>query len=119
MRDKPSDYLEARRVRRGPTSSTPADGMNGQFIVYHQKRPLLIQASDREGWEHVSVSRLNSDIPPTWGDMCFVKGLFWEPDEWVIQYHPSEKDYINHHPGCLHLWRPVGQGIPIPPVEFV
>jgi len=26
---------------------------------------------------------------------------------------------VNIHPYCLHLWRPVGQDIPLPPVEFV
>lgn len=51
---------------------------------------------------------------PTWAEMCFIKNIFWGPDEAVIQIHPKEADYINNHPFCLHLWRPTDQEIPVP-----
>lgn len=52
-------------------------------------------------------------ITPSWNDMCFIKDLFFEEHETVVQYHPAKTEYINNHPHCLHLWRPVGE-FPIP-----
>lgn len=67
-------------------------------------------------WEHVSVS---ASTVPTWAEMCWVKNLFWHPDEWVVQFHPAESSYVNDHARTLHLWRPVGVAIPTPPQECV
>ena len=70
------------------------------------------------GWEHVSVSLVNCNACPSWDEMCLVKNLFWE-NECVIQYHPPHTDYVNIHPGCLHLWRPRHSDIPMPPTYCV
>lgn len=35
------------------------------------------------------------------------------------QLHPAKSEYVNIHPYCLHLWRPLEREIPMPPVEFV
>ncbi len=97
--------------------STAEAGRNGMFFVPHLREVLRCIASDGEGWEHVSVS-----LPgrcPTWEEMCFVKRLFWEPTEVVIEYHPAEEDYVNNHPFCLHLWKPSGVVIPTPPSYLV
>lgn len=68
------------------------------------------------GWEHVSVSRiLKRQRPPNWAEMCLVKSLFWEDEACVIQFHPLQSDYINLHPGVLHLWRPRDGVFPMPP----
>ena len=64
-------------------------------------------------WEHVSVSL--AERCPTWDEMCAVKAIFWRDDEAVIQFHPPESEYVNCHPHCLHLWKPVGRTIPLPP----
>lgn len=64
-------------------------------------------------WEHVSVSLSNR--PPNWEEMCFVKGLFWDDEETVMQLHPPRSKWINNHPHCLHLWKPKNQEIPLPP----
>ena len=119
MREKPDDYLEARRVLSGPTRSTRFYGNNGQFIIWRRTRKLLVQASDGAGWEHVSVSVLNSKASPSWEDMCFIKNRFWKEDECVVQYHPPVEDYINNLDNCLHLWRPVDQEILRPPSSLV
>lgn len=120
MRNKISQYLEDRRVRTGPMASTLQGGMNGQFAVWHKNTELLIQVSDGLGWEHVSVSRRGKrGWPPSWDMMCFVKNLFWTPEECVIQYHPPESEYVNTHPGVLHLWRPINEHIPMPPIAMV
>ena len=56
---------------------------------------------------------------PNWAEMCWVKSLFFEDGETVVQYHPAKKDYINTHPFVLHLWRKCGEPFPMPPVECV
>jgi hypothetical protein len=51
--------------------------------------------------------------------MCFIKDLFWDAEDVVIQYHPAKSEYVNMHENTLHLWRPVGKEIPTPPKELV
>lgn len=94
----------------------PGDELNGFFIIPpNGKRTLAlrIMAASGMGWEHVSVS--TAARCPTWDEMCFVKSLFWGPEDVVMQLHPKESEYVNKHPHCLHLWRPIGADIPTPP----
>ena len=56
---------------------------------------------------------------PTWGEMCFVKDLFWSEDEMVVQYHPPKSEHVNFHPHCLHMWRSLRMPIPLPPSMLV
>ena len=58
-------------------------------------------------------------VPPDWREMCFIKDLFWDVEDAVIQYHPEKSKYVNVHENCLHLWRLVGVEIPTPPKELV
>lgn len=111
---------EKYRVQSGPLSTTAEDGNNGLFVIPRgngSKQSLTVIASDGGDWEHVSVSM--KDRMPTWEDMNYVKGLFWEPTEAVMQLHVPEARHINNHPFCLHLWRPVAGGIPMPPQFMV
>lgn len=78
---------------------------------------LRVIASSGLGWDHVSVSLEHRT--PNWYEMDFVKRLFFEPDEVAMQLHVAEKNHINRHPNCLHLWRPQNGPIPLPPSEFV
>ena len=107
------------RIATGPFGTTPADGNNGIFLVNLPKikKYLRVIASDGMGWEHVSVSR--TDRCPTWPEMCAIKSLFWDAEDTVVQYHPPESQYINNHPYCLHLWRPVGLIMPAPDTILV
>lgn len=125
MRDKPSEFLEQCRKRDGIMGSGPEYGNNGAFIIPRGATRLRVIVSDGGGWEHVSVtayelvkSHTRTRIP-TWEEMCYVKGLFWEDDETVVQYHPAKADYVNMHPMCLHLWRPMGGMLPTPPLAMV
>lgn len=109
------------RVKRGVMSSDSSFGNNGQFIIPHPKIKdyfFITIASDGNGWEHVSVSiyskRIKVDRCPTWEEMCFLKGLFWDKEDVVMQLHPAESEYVNNSKNCLHLWRPVGIEIPTP-----
>lgn len=105
-----------RRVVSGPMASTPEDGDNGAFLVRVGAKSFFVIASDGMGWEHVSVTRYGGNgKPPSWDEMCAIKAVFWDPDDCVVQYHPPESQYVNNHPGCLHLWRPICQTVPMPP----
>lgn len=96
----------------------------GVFIIQKNNgnhRGLKIVAVDgaETGWEHVSVSLIDTERCPNWPEMCLVKNLFWEPSECVVQFHPPEKDYINDHPGVLHMWKHVDVPFPLPPTILV
>ncbi len=51
--------------------------------------------------------------------MAWVKSLFWKDDECVIQFHVPTQDHINYHPNVLHMWRPIGIVLPMPPSDAV
>lgn len=85
---------------------------------------LQIIATAMEGWDHVSVTVpiINSADryrTPTWDEMDEVARLFFKEDEVAMQLHVPRGDHINHHPNCLHLWRPWAMPIPTPPKEYV
>lgn len=123
----------AHRVRTGRMASDNAHGNNGAFFVPNKVGPIGIRhiplrviASDGSGadeadpvryWEHVSVS-----LPhrcPTWEEMAYIKGIFWDAEDAVMQLHPPASTYVNNHPYCLHLWRPTSVAIPLPPAIAV
>jgi hypothetical protein len=81
------------------------------------KAPIRIIASSDFGWEHVSVSRTTRC--PNWLEMSYVKDMFFNDDETVMQLHVPKSDHINDHAFCLHLWRPTHQKIPRPPSFMV
>lgn len=107
-------FLNAHRIRDGYYRSDDSDGCNGMFVLFVCCERLRIIASDGEGWKHVSVSRTESHKVPTWEMMCKIKDLFFESEDWVVQFHPAQSEYVNNHPGCLHLWKP-DIGFPTPP----
>lgn len=118
MKSKPSKFLEKCRVKTGAFRSDKSLGNNGMFdIPYKRNIDLSVVASDKGGWDHVSVSL--PTITPTWAMMCLVKKLFFRDDEVVIQYHPRKADYVNCHKHCLHLWRQQYVEIPTPPTWMV
>lgn len=71
------------------------------------------------GWEHVSVCPYKKRFMPTWDDMCAIKDIFFYEDECVVEYHPPKSEYVNNMPNCLHLWRPTGMEMPMPPSIMV
>lgn len=114
------NFLEAHRVTK-PTGGvmdryiTDASyGFNGMFRFMLDDNPIRCVVSDGEGWKHVSVSIEGDKRCPKWETMCKIKDLFWEPENWVVQFHPAHSEYVNMHPGCLHLWQPIEQVLPKP-----
>lgn len=108
---------DAERSRFG----VDGDGGNGVFKVYVCGRSFRVIASDGGGWEHISVSPCNKkrQTCPSWEEMCEIKDMFFGPEERVVQFHPPASEYVNNHPYCLHLWKPVGVEMPHPPMRFV
>lgn len=111
------------RMVHAALAGTASDGNNGSFDLPSPEPGwrLACLASDGEGWEHVSIHAYSDrrQRVPTWKEMTYAKRLFWDSDDVVMQLHPKESDYVNCHPFVLHLWRPIAQVIPHPPVWMV
>ena len=121
----PNEY----RIRAHPIyGTTELDGNNGAFRIHRTNgRDLYIIASDATGWEeqnlmgprweHVSVHAYdgNRTLTPRWDEMCYVKNIFWDEEDTVIQFHPPKSEYVNNHNNVLHLWRCIDIVIPLPP----
>jgi len=116
---------ELYRILDGPLGSTSVDANNGTFLFLSAciaGRDLYVIASDGMGWEHVSVhagNRANKLFVPCWDEMCYIKRVFWDEEDVVMQLHPARSEYVNTHPYTLHLWRPIGVDIPTPPAILV
>lgn len=120
MKQQMPDKLEQGRIREGYFASRTSDGPYGAFFVHGPcgcELKIVASGGEETGWEHVSVSTPRR--PPNWQEMCFVKSLFWEPEECVVQFHPPESQYVNNHPHCLHLWRSTMAPFPTPPAILV
>lgn len=65
----------------------------------------ISETNDGRKWLHVSVSR--PDRMPEWMEIKKVKENFIGKDREAIQMFPKEKDYVNVHKYCLHLWSPL------------
>ena len=113
---KLSPELDKWRISTGPYAS-PSGADYGVFTIPGPNgRDLRVIASPGTAnipWEHVSVS-LKTRCP-NWPEMCFIKNLFFDPEETVMQLHPPRSQWINNHEYCLHLWRPWKESIPLPP----
>lgn len=117
MRAKIPKVIEKCRVTTGVMKSDKSMGFNGAFIIRHLSAHLTVIISDEALWDHVSVSLPSRT--PTWGEMNFIKGMFFDNEETVIQFHPPRSQYINNHAFCLHLWRDQSREIVLPPQFMV
>lgn len=98
--------------------SDDSDGNNGLFQFAIQGYIFNCIASDGLDWEHVSIT-IDRNRTPNWEQMCFIKDVFWDEEDIVVQYHPSKSQYVNMHPYCLHLWRNTKYDIISPPPELI
>jgi hypothetical protein len=116
--------LEEGRVLHGRQASRRHDRY-GAFSVHGPCGEMLtiiacdggVPYPELAGWEHVSVSTRRRI--PNWREMCFVKDLFWAPEECVVQYHPPRSEYVNNHEYTLHLWKWTKGEFPLPPSILV
>jgi hypothetical protein len=118
MRPTYPPEVEAGRDRTDARFGSSPGEPCGLFVLRHPDWPECGFAPPR--WEHVSARVAGQGARcPTWEEMAWVKGLFFLPEEWVVQFHPADSDHINVHPHVLHLWRAVGVEFPTPPKECV
>lgn len=129
-------HLERFRIRNTDYATQTGDTF-GLFVLQKNKTQIRAIASDGNkdieeippelrGWEHVSVSVKYQntkgkviDRTPTWEEMHWIKRIFWEDHECVVQYHPPQSSYVNTMQTCLHLWRSIDQTFPTPPEIMV
>lgn len=109
----------------------PQDKVDGRYFIPSPNiRTYLFHVivGTGEGWEHLSVTirtrttKLLTKLverTPTWAEMCFLKDVFWSPDECVVQFHPPKINHISNHDFCLHLWRSADHEFPVPPSILV
>jgi hypothetical protein len=114
-----SERLEQYRIVTGAYRSKPGDPFGAFEMPGPCGERLTIIASDGADidWEHVSVSTRRRI--PNWTEMAFVKTLFWDPEQCVVQFHPPASEYINNYSVVLHLWRWKRGEFPIPPSVLV
>jgi hypothetical protein len=117
----PPEAEKYRMTAPAKMASKPGDDF-GAFYVIRGSVELMIMACNEDEasgvfWEHVSARarEKNRERCPTWEEMCYIKSLFWGPEECVVQYHPPASEYKNDHPHVLHLWRYTKAEIPRPP----
>jgi hypothetical protein len=107
-RSDPYEQGGAFRIPNGP-------GGRALFVVADAG---LQGATELAGWEHVSVS-IDSESArrkqhlPSWVEMDFIKRLFWDDEECVVQFHPPRSRWVNNMP-VLHLWRSIKGEFPMP-----
>lgn len=110
-----SNSMERFRMQHAGRFSSTVGFVGGAFQRDHIR--MIVGVGD--GWEHVSVSRNDKQIP-TWDDMNKVKNWFWEEEDAVMQLHPPKSQYLSYPDvEVLHLWRPLDAHIPMPPMYMV
>lgn len=120
---------EVEACRADKDGGTKGDGCYGAFALTHPEtgRTLVCIVSDGrdwgecglEGlvWEHLSV--IAQFGTPTWAELTWCASQFFEDEECLVQFRPAKSQYVNANPHALHLWRPRGYAIPMPPKECV
>lgn len=127
MRSSTDKIEPFRIVGHSQFATERSSGMNGAFFIPLDGAILNVIASDGSDWnelglpgnpwEHVSVSlRVRT---PTWAEMDYVKRLFWETHETVIQFHVPRLHHKNTNEFTLHMWRQIGVEVPLPPIKCV
>lgn len=114
---KSFESVETYRYRGTSWGTNTGDKFGLFFIPFEGRTMKVIVAPEGGDWEHVSVSLENRC--PNWKEMCFLKSLFWEEEDTVVQFHPPKSDYVNNHNYCLHLWKYCKGEMPRPPSILV
>lgn len=81
---------------------------NGPFTVIMSGRI----ETDGKKWLHVSVA--HATRLPSWELLKEIKRIFIGRERQAIQILPNEKNYINKHPYCLHLFCCIDEPDPVP-----
>ncbi len=92
------------------------------YVFSKEKGDYYIQTLQTFGWDHISLvvrtyynGKRVERIPGT-SELEEVCEMFFGEDEPVVEVHPRREDYVNINPYTLHLWRPINEELPLPPV---
>lgn len=118
MREKFPELVEKSRSKHPIYPDTVRNEKNGFFQIKKNGLTYIVVISNGANWDHVSMSILRKKRCPSWEEMCWLKDLFFEEHETVVQYHPPKEKHVSMHPYCLHLWRYQGN-MPAPEPIFV
>ena len=113
MKNKFPDYIEKNRYQLPGYPITNEGDKQGYFRFKKNGNIYHCIVSSGLDWDHVSVI-LDKKRCPTWDEMCWIKDLFFDVNEMVIQIHPKKNQYINLSKNCLHLWRYQKEEFPFP-----
>jgi hypothetical protein len=115
------DLINLNELNKYRLPDTPYENgsRGGAFMIPYPLAGVELRCVATNGgdWDHVSVSLANRT--PTWAEMAYAKRFFFHDHEVVMELHVPDKDHINTHPHCLHLWRPHHATIPLPPRKYV
>ena len=88
----------------------PGHGIySGMVTLKNCKASVIFGYNENNLMEHVSISPNNKKYWLSWNDMCEVKDMFFNPNEMVVQIHPTADRYLHgfgDRENILHLWRP-------------
>jgi len=95
----------------------PTSGREGSeyFIINYKRYHLIVEAHQGDGWEHVSVHLDGPQRYPNWYELNFVKELFWDDVETVLQYYHKHDTDISKKKK-LHLWSKQNFEYELPPI---
>lgn len=122
MREAPQREVERGRIRGEAGSRHGAFSASGPlgwllFIISSDGSDWLEAGLPPPAWEHVSVSLKHRT--PSWKEMEWVREQFWLDEELVLQFSVPRSRHISYHDHCLHMWKPIGVDVPLPPPETV
>ena len=121
LRDKIVDRFRVRGPEVIATYGHEGGKTEGVFDIgsgvtmqgYRLAARLHVIAAAGDGWDHVSASCKHR--VPSWNEMMLVHRLFFLPHEISVQFCFGSDEHVNLHPNTLHLWRPHGVEVPLPP----
>ena len=89
-------------------------GLNSFLVPFNAAKLAVLASIDTDDngikWEHVSVGLKNR--LPTCAELQFVKTLFWDPEDEVIQFFMPQSKCVKLYNNCVHLWRPTNINLP-------
>lgn len=79
-------------------------GVLARFIRSDRRMSLLASAGEHHGTAYIHASVARAKKLPTYGDLCFAKEWIFGPHRYAAQVFPAEREHVNIHEFCLHLW---------------
>lgn len=99
---KDAQTLRVLDAMRGDASLPDQELFACQFGLFR----FIVSDNDRfendDRWRHVSMS-LGGRLP-NYCELKHARQVWFPAEAEVIQVFPPEKEFVNNHPFCLHLW---------------